>query len=578
LTFFAIPDSNGNYLVKQTIAPNVFTAGNYTLKASYNNLRTSTAFSVYNSFAIGNQGPTVANTDKQVYGIGETVHLTGKISALTGTSSFTLTLIKPTGDQIATTLVLKNGLFSWDWTIPTSALPTAYSISGGYRGSVTNVSTTQNVYGIYSIVIHSDFGNKQLFFQVSQNPQTQISPIDVETDKTEYSTTEVALISGQVLPQANAAAQEQNTQAQILIYTGTGQEVYRNLSNVNSGGQFHVSVPLHPGIWKTGTYKVYVQYLTLNTQTTFKVTDLFTTNVAKLQVFITADKDKYLPGQTVLITGRTSYIIAIDNAYLTFGLANDTVISEGQAVSQKGYSLQHATIRFDQYGSFAYDFTIPIGTPLGNYTVIAQVPFGAFNAYYQVVNQLPPENIIQSNVTSQGNVTQVTPPANVTQTPIEPTIVPSSIGPTQRTVSSATIIDKQGMLTGSVIPVTITEKTIGNNTYYPREIDGLLRVNLGDVNVVTIKLSSQDGTCVIGPDPGCKISQSTAQSGSLYQIVKLGNENFLIGYSGLGQRIQQFSLIPSNANDVIPDGQWKVDIIKKDQVSRFYYQVTYISK
>jgi len=139
-------------------------------------------------------------------------------------------------------------------------------------------------------------------------------------------------------------------------------------------------------------------------------------------------------------------------------------------------------------------------------------------------------------------------------------------------------MDKQGMLTGSVIPITITEKTIASNTYYPREVDGLLRINLSDVNVVTIKLSSQDGTCVIGSDPDCKVSQSTAQNGSLYQVIKLGNENFLIGYSGPGQRIQQFSLIPSNANDVIPEGQWNVDIIKKDQVSRFYYQVTYVSK
>jgi hypothetical protein len=91
-------------------------------------------------------------------------------------------------------------------------------------------------------------------------------------------------------------------------------------------------------------------------------------------------------------------------------------------------------------------------------------------------------------------------------------------------------------------------------------------------------LSSPDGICIIGPDASCKVSQSTAQSGSLYQMVKLGNENFLIGFSGSGQRLQQFSVIPANTNDVIPDGKWNVDVIKKDQISRFYYQVTYVSK
>jgi hypothetical protein len=578
LTYYAYPDSNGAFQVTQTIQRGVFQPGNYTLKATYNSISASTSFLVYDPLATGTQGPIVASTDKQLYGIGETVHLTGKLSFLTSAStSYTVTLIKPTGDLVTNALTISNGFFSWDYAIPTSAQVTQSSISGGYRGSVVNVSTTQNLYGIYSIVIHSDFGNKQLFFQVLQNPQsqTQIAPIVVETDKTNYTTTDVVNIYGQVLPQANAAAKEQNTQAQLFIYSGTGQEVYRSFPDVNAGGQFHVSVPLKPTIWKTGTYRLYTQYLTTSTQTAFSVQDLFATNnPGKLQVLITTDRDKYLPGQTVLVTGRTSFIIALTNAYLTFGLANDTIVSEGQVVSQHGYTLQRATVPLDQYSSFSYDYTIPEGSPLGNYTVIAQVPFGVFNAYYQLVNRLPVENI-----TSQGNVTHVTPPtANVTQTPTESSIIPTSIGPTQQTVSSTTIIDKEVMLTQSTIPITISQKAVGNNTYYPREIDGLLRVNPGEENGVTIKLSSQNGTCVIGPDSTCQVSQSTVQGGMLYQIVKLGNKNFLVGFSGSGQRLQQFSIIPANANDVIPYGQWNVDIIKKDQVSRFYYQVTYILK
>jgi hypothetical protein len=302
------------------------------------------------------------------------------------------------------------------------------------------------------------------------------------------------------------------------------------------------------------------------------VTDLFSSvNSTKLQLFITTDRSQYLPGQTVLITGRTSFVIAITNTYLTFGLANDTIISEGQVASQHGYTLKTASAPFDQYGSFTYDYTIPTGTPVGNYTVIAQVPFGFYNAYYQVVNQLPPENI-----TSIGNVTSPVTPTNATLT--EPTIIPTSIGPTEKKVPSTTIIDKQSMIADSLIPITINQQTIGNNTYYPREIDGLLRVNPGDMNAVTLRLSSQNGTCVIGPDPSCRVSQSTSQGGSLYQIVQLGNENFLIGFSGPGQRVQQFSVIPANANGVIPDGKWTVDVIKKDQISRFYYQITYVSR
>ena len=64
----------------------------------------------------------------------------------------------------------------------------------------------------------------------------------------------------------------------------------------------------------------------------------------------------------------------------------------------------------------------------------------------------------------------------------------------------------------------------------------------------------------------------------IYQTVAIDGKNFLVGYSGAGLRLQQFSILPVNANDVMPDGQWNVNVIKKDQVTRFYYQVTYIGK
>ncbi|MDE2591161.1 MAG: hypothetical protein KGL95_16005, partial [Patescibacteria group bacterium] len=311
---------------------------------------------------------------------------------------------------------------------------------------------------------------------------------------------------------------------------------------------------------------------------TFQVTNPYTISSGQLQLFMITDHKQYLPGQTVLITGRTSYIISIDNAYLTFGLANDTVINEGQVMSQKGYTLQHATARFDQYGSFSYDYTIPQSTSVGNYTVIAQVPFGNFNVYYQVVKQLPAETVSQEgNVTHSANATQVTS-VNATQTVHELTIIPTSVGPTHQIFTPSMIVDKEGMISNSLVTVNLNEKTVNNQTYYPRELDGLLRVNPGDENSVNMKIMSPDGTCVIGSTADCSISQSTFQSSSSYKNVNVGNESYLVGYSGANQRIQQFSILPTNANDSIAIGQWHVDMIKNNQVSRFYYQVTYVTK
>ncbi len=580
LTFAAYPDSSGNYVVRQFLTPGMFTEGTYTLKASYGNLRASTTFSVYNPLNTGNQGPIVASLDKQVYGVGDIVHLTGKLSSSAGTSVYILTLLKPDGGVITSPLSINNGLFSWEWTVPSQAAYGTASTFTTNRASSFGATSQTNLYGIYYITINSDYGNSQLFFQVSPNPQNQTSiiPFTIETDKPSYQNTDVVSISGQALPQSNTAAKYSNTQVQISIYTQTGQETYRYAATLNQGGQFHVSIPLQPGVWGAGTYKIYAQYLTYSSSITFNVTNPFQVSSGPLRLLMTTDSGKYLPGQTVLITGRTSYIISIDNVYLTFGLANDTIVSEGQVTSKKGNTLQHATARFDPYGSFTYNYAIPQSASVGNYTVVGQVPFGTFNAYYEVAKELPVENATLPGITQNTNATQSTPPTNATQPLTELTTIPTSIGPTQKSSTSSMIIDKDNMISGSSVTINLNEKTVGNQTYYPRQIDGLLRVNPGDVNSVSMKVSLPNGTCIIGSTSDCKVSQPTSKMNSLYQNIRIGNESFLVGYSGAVQRVQQFSVLPTNANDSITVGQWHVDIIKNNQVSRFYYQVSYVTK
>ncbi|HEU5489083.1 MAG TPA: hypothetical protein VFV16_09715 [Candidatus Nitrosotalea sp.] len=307
------------------------------------------------------------------------------------------------------------------------------------------------------------------------------------------------------------------------------------------------------------------------------MTDQFATTSTKLQLFMTTDTDKYLPGQTVLVTGRTSYIVSINNVDLAFGLTGDTVISEGQIMSKQGNLLPKATIPFDQYGSFSYDYKIPSNAPVGNYTIVAMVPFGSYNAYFNVVSELPSKIIPIINETSTTTGTNQTG-SNNTHSTSPSANIPYTIGPTQKPSKSANMfVEKTGQLSESVVGVNMNAKLVGNTTYYPKQLDGLLRVNPNDVNSVSIKVSSQDGTCIIGQDSGCKIMTSTVRSG-LYQAVTIDGMDYLVGYSGAGVRLVQFSIIPAHTGDVMPDGQWGVEIIKKDQVTRFYYQVTYGTK
>src|SRR6267143_4008663 len=66
LTFYAYPDSNGNYKITQTLPRSLIGSGTYILKAAYGKLTTSTSFTFYDPLSTENQA-IVANTDKQVY-------------------------------------------------------------------------------------------------------------------------------------------------------------------------------------------------------------------------------------------------------------------------------------------------------------------------------------------------------------------------------------------------------------------------------------------------------------------------------------------------------------------------------
>ncbi|WP_166287837.1 hypothetical protein, partial [Candidatus Nitrosotalea sp. FS] len=194
--------------------------------------------------------------------------------------------------------------------------------------------------------------------------------------------------------------------------------------------------------------------------------------------------------------------------------------------SKKGNLLPKATVPFDQYGSFSYDYKIPSNAPIGNYTIVAMLPFGSYNAYFNVVNELPPKvipiinetNTITGTNQTSSNTSSI---SNTTHSTSPPVNIPYTIGPTQKPSKSANMfVKKTGQLSESVVGVNLNSTLVGNATYYPKELDGLLRVNPSDVNSVSIKVSSQDGTCVIGQDQGCKITTSTVRSG-LYQAVTI---------------------------------------------------------
>jgi hypothetical protein len=374
----------------------------------------------------------------------------------------------------------------------------------------------------------------------------------IETDKDVYNSGDTVVISGSVIKKVSGTeGLIVSVKPEIVVKTEANKEVYKALPDLSADGKFKTSLKLVTTAFKTGQYKISVKYYDAKVQTVFKVYNNFNVGVdTPLVLLMTTDKEKYLPGETVKISGRTSKIISVFDV--------DVKITKGAEL------ISDTTVRFDQSGSFSHDYTIPQNANLGNYTVKADTDFDTTTTMFEVVSELPAETVTQST----GESPTETTPSDTT----EPTTETK-----QPKLTSEKIFDTVNRVTGSSIPVVLKEKNVENKTFVPTGFDGSLRVNVGDESSVNIKVIANDGTCLIGQDSDCKVTKSTREGNSLYKTVKIGDTNLKVRYSGAGVKLEKFTILPDDSNGMIPDGKWNVEIIKDNQISRFYYKISYTS-
>lgn len=522
-SFTGVPDSSGNFEIKTSIMRNIFENGKYLIKGTYAGNSASTSFTINDSLDRSGGVKIIATTDKEVYGTGEQVKLTGGVSTFTAQTSYTIALTDPNGKTTQGGVTLDKGQFSWTWTVPSRA----------------------TVFGLYKITIRSDSDKTDVFFKVSKDPksETTLPPVIVETDKNVYNSGEYVIISGTVLKTGSRAeGSVVDIKPEIVVKTSANKEIYRANPDLGADGRFQTSVKLVAGVFKAGQYKVSAKYYDARAQTVFKVDDKF--NVGKdtpLVLLMETDKEKYLLGDTVKISGRTSKIISVFDV--------DLKIIEDEELIYK------TTLRFDSAGSFSYDYAIPKNANLGNYTVESDTDFDTTTVLYEVVNELPPEIM--------------TPPIE------EPTNGTTTTGTGEPSAAPKKLTDTVNRITDSLVSIAIEAKNIGEKTYQSTLFQGLLRVNAGDESDVNLRVTSSDGTCLIGQDDDCKVTQSTRDGNSLYQIVQVGDTDLKVRFSGHEAKLEKFTILPDTQGGTIPEGDWTIEIIKDNQVSRFYYKISY---
>ena len=73
----------------------------------------------------------------------------------------------------------------------------------------------------------------------------------------------------------------------------------------------------------------------------------------------------------------------------------------------------------------------------------------------------------------------------------------------------------------------------------------------------------------------CLVGESTRKPGQIFEVVQVDGMNLNVRYSGPDVRLEKFSILPQSSDDFLPDANWNVEVLKDDEVSRFYYKVTY---
>jgi hypothetical protein len=110
----------------------------------------------------------------------------------------------------------------------------------------------------------------------------------------------------------------------------------------------------------------------------------------------------------------------------------------------------------------------------------------------------------------------------------------------------------------------------------PRVLLGsLITSPRGEEPNVNLRVVSESGVCVIGPEDNCLVKDSTRKPGEIYDVVEVDGVSLKVRYSGPDARVEKFSILPESDSAMLPDSVWDIQVVKDDQVSRLYYKINY---
>ena len=528
--FLAIPETSGRYSIEVDATKSIFTVGNYVVESRYSDHVATTTFTIMDSLDLSDGA--VISLDKEVYGLGETVYLNG-ILPPTGDHSIDISITRPDGTISNSGTSVDNQRFSWSWVTPISEKYQGVKVDEGRDVLKSN-------FGVYEIKVAMASESVNLFFKVSADPENDslfVAPLFISTDKSLYKAGEKLKVVGSVIQREQGdegLVIPGRVTIQILDGTFPYKQIHESSVYPTQGGNFSSFFELPPTIFSEGLYTVKASYDRISNTVEFSVVNDFAFGLDEdLSLLLSVDKSEYYPGDVVVVNGKPNNLIYLEKFDVSVIQKIDSEITCGSFICGT-HAGPLTSIRPSSSGSFTHQFVIPDNlSSIGSYEITVDADFDTASIEFDVIEK----------------------PLNL---------------------KSNTVIEKENRIAEKNISILTEEKITDAGDLAPRVLTGSLITPLrGEESNVNLKVSTVTGTCIIGLDADCLVQESTRKQGQIYDVVEVDGISLNVRYSGHDVRLEKFSILPESSTAFLPDVNWNVEVMKDDQVSRFYYKVTY---
>ena len=407
---------------------------------------------------------------------------------------------------------------------------------------------------------------------IEEIQEETVSSLTVMADKSEYLPGQLVTITG--------------VSSEIILYeslqftiTDSIGDLVANGNLFTSDGQFETSIFLTTVNPNYGVYTIDVEYVDDVASTTFNVVEDFIesdSTVVSDSIIFNVDKSEYFLNEYMTLSGSIPNFDPNSDIYyqvVYFNFKN----SDGAPPTFKGAVMDKSdgapTVEFtltaipDSSGIFSIDTRIaPVVFSEGDYTVKANYGGLIDNESFSIVSGTP--SIDENSSTGNPNVSIPGKPSSSDEKfdSVQGRFIPNV----------KTVIEKVNRISDNLISISTQNKIIDEQSVKPRVVSGsMITMSKDNQSDVNLRVVSESGICIIGSTDECLVSESTRKPGQIFDVVEVDGLNLNVRYTGPDVRLEKFSILPESSDEFLPDTNWNVEVIKDNEISRFYYKLTY---